>query len=58
MILYTNNIAFLVDLESHKLIGLVAERKQSEIEKVMRSSGEKILAQIQEVSMDMTGKNH
>ncbi|GET41704.1 transposase [Microseira wollei NIES-4236] len=48
-------IVVLVDLESHKLIGLVAERKQSEIEKVMRSWGEKILAQIQEVSMDMTG---
>lgn len=48
-------IVVLVDLETHKLVGLVAERKQSEIEKVMRKWGEKVLAQIEEVSMDMTG---
>jgi transposase len=48
-------IVVLVDLEAHKLIGLVAERKQSEIEKVMREWGEKVLSQIKEVSMDMTG---
>lgn len=40
---------------THKLIGLVAERKRSEIEKVMRQWGEKVLSQIKEVSMDMTG---
>ena len=48
-------IVVLVDLETHKLIGLVAEGKQSEIEKVMRQWGEKVLSQIKEVSMDMTG---
>ncbi len=48
-------IVVLVDLKSHKLIGLVPARKQSEIEKVMLSWGEKVLAQIEEVSMDMTG---
>ncbi|CBN53926.1 ISL3 family transposase [Kamptonema sp. PCC 6506] len=48
-------IVVLVDLESHKLIGLVSERKQSKIEKVMLSWGEKVLSQIEEVSMDMTG---
>jgi transposase len=48
-------IVVLVDLETHKLIGLVSERKQSQIEKVMRSWGEKVLSQIEEVSMDMTG---
>ena len=48
-------IVVLVDLESHKLIGLVPARKQSEIEKVMLGWGEKVLAQIEEVSMDMTG---
>ena len=29
-------IVVLVDLETHKLVGLVADRKQSEIEKVMK----------------------
>jgi len=48
-------IVVLVDLESHKLIGLVSARKQSEIEKVMLAWGEKVLFQIEEVSMDMTG---
>jgi transposase len=48
-------IVVLVDLESHKLIGLVSQRKQSEIEKVMLTWGEKVLSQIEEVSMDMTG---
>lgn len=48
-------IVVLVDLESHKLVGLVAERKQSEIEQVMLKWGEKVLAQIEEVSIDMTG---
>jgi transposase len=48
-------IVVLVDLETHKLIGLVAEKKQSEIEKVMLEWGEKVLSQIKEVSIDMTG---
>ncbi|MFL9456743.1 transposase [Tolypothrix campylonemoides VB511288_2] len=48
-------IVVLVDLETHKLIGLVSERKQVEIEKVMRLWGENVLSQIEEVSMDMTG---
>jgi transposase len=48
-------IVVLVDLESHKLIGLVSQRKQSKIEKVMLTWGEKVLSQIEEVSMDMTG---
>ena len=48
-------IVVLVDLETHKLLGLVAAIKQKEIEKMMRQWGEKFLAQIEEVSMDMTG---
>jgi transposase len=48
-------IVVLVDLEAHKLIGLVSERKQSKIKEVMISWGEKILAQLEEVSIDMTG---
>ncbi|MEG4294922.1 hypothetical protein QUB76_40175 [Microcoleus sp. D2B6] len=35
-------IVVLVDLETHKLIGLVTEKKQSEIEKVMLKWGEKV----------------
>jgi len=48
-------IVVLVDIDSGKLIGLVKERKQIEIEKVMRKWGEEILLQIEEVSMDLTG---
>ena len=45
----------LVDLDTHKLIGLVSSRTQSEIEKMMRQWGEKVLEQIEEVSIDMSG---
>lgn len=48
-------IVVLVDLSTHKLIGLVAERKQEAIKKKMLEWGEKVLNQIEEVSMDMTG---
>lgn len=48
-------IVVLVDLETHKLIGLVPARNQTEIEKVLLTWGEKVLAQIKEVSIDMTG---
>ena len=48
-------IVVLVDLSTHKLVGWVWSRTQSEIEKVMRKGGEKVLSQIEEVSMDMTG---
>jgi transposase len=48
-------IVVLVDLDSHKLLGLVAKRTQEEIKKVLLKFGEKILAQIKEVSIDMTG---
>ena len=48
-------IVVLVDLKTHKLIGLVAEIKQAAIEKKMLEWGEKVLNEIEEVSMDMTG---
>nr|WP_013325581.1 ISL3 family transposase [Gloeothece verrucosa]ADN18455.1 transposase IS204/IS1001/IS1096/IS1165 family protein [Gloeothece verrucosa PCC 7822] len=48
-------IVVLVDLDTHKLLGLVSKRTQSEIKKVMLKFGEKVLAQIKEVSIDMTG---
>lgn len=41
--------------ETHKLICLVAERKQEAIKKQMLEWGEEVLNQIEEVSMDMTG---
>jgi len=46
-------LVVLVDLETHKLLGLAPKRKQSEIEKVMRLWGDKVLSQVEEVSMDM-----
>ena len=48
-------IVVLVNLETHKLVGLVSERTQVAIKEVMLQWGEKVLAQIEEVSMDMTG---
>ena len=48
-------IVVLVDLKTHKLIGLVGERKQAAIENKMLEWGEEVLNQIEEVSMDMTG---
>lgn len=48
-------IVVLVDIDTGKLIGLVKERKQNDIENVMRKWGEVVLEQIEEVSMDMTG---
>ena len=48
-------IVVLVDLKTHKLIGLVGDRKQAVIEKKMLEWGEEVLNQIEEVSMDMTG---
>ncbi len=48
-------IVVLVDLDRRKLIGLVPERKQIEIEREMTKWGDKIPEQIEEVSIDMTG---
>ena len=41
--------------ETHKLVGLVSERTQSAIKKVMLEWGEKVLEQIEACCMDMTG---
>jgi transposase len=48
-------IVVLVDLEEHKLIGLVSSRTQKEIRKVMEDWGEEVLKNLEEVSIDMTG---
>jgi transposase len=41
-------IVVLVDIDSGKLIGLVKERKQMEIENEMRKWGKEVLEQIEE----------
>jgi transposase len=41
-------IVVLVDIDSRKLIGLVKERKQIEIENVMKKWGKEVLEQIEE----------
>jgi transposase len=48
------SIVVLVDLETHKLLGLAPERKQSEIEKVMLRWGDKVLSQVEKVSRNMS----
>lgn len=48
-------VVVLVDIDLGKLIGLVKERKQIEIENVKRNWGKEVLEQIEEVSIDMTG---
>lgn len=48
-------IVVLVDLVTHKLVELVSSRTQSEIKNVMEKWGEKVLNQIEEVSIDMSG---
>ncbi|MEG4633226.1 transposase [Microcoleus sp. AR_TQ3_B6] len=40
-------IVVLVDLETHKVLGLAPGRKQSEIEKVMLLWGDKVLSQVE-----------
>jgi transposase len=39
-------IVVLVDLETHKLVGLVSERKQSKIKETMKEWGNDVLLQI------------
>lgn len=46
-------IVVLVDLDQGKLIGLVKSKKSQAIEEVMQSWGEKVLEEIEEVSMDL-----
>ncbi len=46
-------IVVLVDLDTGKLIGLVEERKSKTIQEYLKSWGEDILNQIEEVSIDL-----
>ena len=45
-------IVVLLVLKTHKLVYLVSERTQSEIEKVMNQWRKNVLSQIEEVSME------
>jgi transposase len=46
-------VVVLVNLDTGKLIGVISEKKSTKIEKVLKSWGEEILKQIEEVSMDL-----
>jgi transposase len=48
-------VVVLVDLDRHELIGLVASRKQKEIREVLEGWGSRVLEQIVEVSIDLSG---
>lgn len=48
-------IVVLVDLDKKELIGLVKSRKHKDIKAELKSWGEEVLSQIEEVSIDMSG---
>ena len=45
----------LADLDSHQLIGMAPSRKQADIKAVLLQWGAEVLAQIEEVSIDLSG---
>ena len=48
-------VVVLVDLDSHKLIGMAESRRQSDVRKVLEGWGLEVLHQIIEVSIDLSG---
>lgn len=46
-------VVVLVNLDTGKLIGIIAEKKSTEIKRVLKSWGDEILKEIEEVSMDL-----
>ncbi len=48
-------VVVLVDLDSHKLIGMAESRKQENVKQVLESWGSEVLQQIVEVSIDLSG---
>lgn len=48
-------VVVLVDLDRNALIGLAPSRKQSDIQQVLEAWGSKVLDQIVEVSIDLSG---
>lgn len=48
-------VVVLVDLDTHQLIGMAPSRKQTDIRAVLLAWGRAVLAQIEEVSIDLSG---
>ena len=48
-------VVVLVDLDSHQLIDMAPSRKHADIKAVLSQWGEAVLAQIEEVSIDLSG---
>lgn len=48
-------VVVLVDLDKNELVGLVESRKHKDIKEVLKSFGDKVLSQIKEVSIDLSG---
>lgn len=48
-------VVVLVDLDSHKLIGMAESRRQEDVRKVLEGWGLEVLHQIIEVSIDLSG---
>jgi transposase len=52
---HKNFVVVLVDLDTHRLIGMVSGRTHAAIAAVLATWGDDILANIEEVSMDLSG---
>ena len=48
-------VVVLVDLDKNELVGLVKSRQHKDIKEVLKSWGDKVLGQIKEVSIDLSG---
>ena len=48
-------VVVLVDLDKNELVGLAESRKHKDIREVLKSWGDKVLSQIKEVSIDLSG---
>ena len=48
-------VVILVDLDRNELVGMAPSRKHTAIKKVLKSWGDKVLNQIEEVSIDLSG---
>ena len=48
-------VVVLVDLDSHKLIGMAASRKQEDVKQVLEGWGTEVIERIVEVSIDLSG---
>jgi transposase len=48
-----NYYVILVDLEKRKIVGMIEKRNKEELEKYLKSWGEEVLSEIEEVSIDL-----